>query len=839
MAREFKFLAGAFGSVRRDSKSNALQHATAGTVAATAGNIGSVFDPNRAGWDFDQSVNNALEKVIWVFRCVDAIATNAAGIKMIGRQGDPYEGKIFDLDSIIDTLLNKRANPYETSEEFRYRMVAQLLLSKRGAFIEIERDQRGNPFALHLLPPHLTEPVPGIVVDDDGNQKPVFVKEYHVSNSSRGDFSVVSAENVIWIKIRPHPQDPYLQMNPLMSAQLAIETDWLSRLYNRNFLLKDGRPALLIALAGEVSPDSAREIKQRLNGGMANVGETLAIEADGISSIDLGGTPHEAQWLQAIEGSKNDILLAFGTPESVLGNASGRTFDNADAEREGWWKDTMVPTCQRIARGLDPLTGSIDDDRYIANDFTKIDVLQRAIKAQHDKAAADFAAGLITLDDYLEVVGKQKLNVAASRVYWHPNGMIIAKDEDDADAASKIPNVNAVIAAGNQQGGGAGDGSGGNTDPTQLAAPNGGPAALQARQQQINAARQGALQGAQEAQRGFNNDFSARVQALLASSKSKKLRKPETKVLEDDDSIIEGVEVIEKAAPYEASRKQLETSVRRALDAWDVASTEFAVARLDFHKTKQYTRHWEGEQPKDFNPDMGFKALDPKKVVQVERWKADLKKAILDAATPAVARELRRVAQEMDSSGVTKVMARRGLGNPQGGSAVARVYGTTQDAEKSVRNALKPLEAIAEKAADRQAQRVMAKIKEMDASGASISEIKAAVDNMIGTRSSWKQGLSEFVSGSAIEGIRADAYSKAGPIVTKTWVTAEDPDVRPTHRKVDQTTKPNNGKFKVGKYLMSHPGDPTAGPEETANCRCWTEFEISDKYADLYDELAA
>lgn len=803
---EFKFLQGAFGQVKPRAGS-ATEHAIAGTVAAVSGSIGTVFDPSRAGWDFDQATTQALEKVIWVFRCVDAIATNFAGLKLVGRRGDPYEGQIYQLPDPIDRLLNKRSNEYETSEEFRYRLMSQLLLSKRGAFIEIERDQRGDPFRLHLLPPHLTEPVP----DPDE-----FVKEFRVTRVEGGGWDVVAKENVIWIKVRPHPSDPYLQMNPLMAAQLAVETDWLARLYNRNFLLKDGRPALLVAITGQLGRDTAKEMKGRLNGGVMMAGETIVVEADGLQTVDLGGTPHEAQWLEAISGAKADILLAFGTPESVLGNASGRTFDNADAEREGWWKDTNVPLFNRVARGLDPLTGDPNDDNFIANDFSKVDVLQRAIKAIHDKAAADFAAGLMPLDEYLEIVGKPKLNVPGARVHFLPNGLIVGKDDNDVKAASELPNLLAAQQAGGQQP---------QTDPSA-------------------SAQAGALAGAQEGARQFNNEFAARIQRLLAGKSRKKpgtdLEVKRDRYLEDDDDLIEGVVVQEgKAAPYETDRRRLESELHRALLAWDQKQIEVITGRLSHSNILRYTRHWQGEPYQGFDPRRGFKALDPSKVVQVDRWKEDLKRDLAAFAVPATNRELRRVAQEMHASGITKVMAARGLGGSQTGGSVSRVFGDTETAEKAVADVLGPLNAIVDAAADRQAQRVTKRIREMDAAGSTISEIKAEVQQMIGTQSSWKQGLSEYLAGSAIEGIRAATYAKAGPIVKKIWVTVGDEHTRPTHRKVDQVEKPNNGKFKVGRYLMSHPGDPKAGPEETANCRCWTEFEIADKYADLYDELAA
>jgi HK97 family phage portal protein len=798
---ELKFLR---GDARKPSvgSGRGIAHAIAGTNAQHGGAMSSVFDQSRGGWDFEAAISNALERVIWVFRCVDAIASNSSRLKLIGRKGDPYEGEIFDLDDTLNRLLNRRANSYETAAEFRYRMAAQLLLSKRGAFIEVVRNNGSEIDSLHLLPPHKVEPIP------DARK---FVSGYKVMKEGGSDFDKLEPENVIWIKARPHPLDPYSQMTPLMAAQLAVDTDYLARLYNRNFLINDGRPALLIALQGEVGSDTAREIVQRFNGGGVQAGRTTVLEADGLSTVDLGATPHEVQWMEGIRGAKDDILLAFGTPESVLGNASGRTYDNADAEREGWWKDTVQPFTDGIARGLDPLTGDPNDDDYIANDYSKVDVLQRAIKERQTKASEDFAQGRMTLDDYLETVGRERLNIPASRVHLLPSGLIVGKDDADVQAVSQLPMLGTPQQPANNE----------------------------------ETARRGALRGSQEGVRAFNNEFSARVQRLMAErsgkEEPKQIEAKDDRYLEDDDDIIEGREVVAsnvKRAPYEAERQMLEAALEKVIDDWSAEQLDSFGVRLGLASTLRYTRHWQGEQ-KDLKPHLGLKALDPNKVVQLAKWKRELVRDLTAAAIPSVKREARRVAQEMDVSGITAVMAKRGtLQNPQGRSALSKVYGTATDAEKAVTDVLGPLSQVIEQAAERQSKRVMQKIKEMDAAGASLPQIKAEIQKMIGERSSWRQGLATFVSTSAIEGISAKTYGMAGAIVKKVWVTTDDEHTRPSHRKLDGTARGVQAKFRVGGYWMSYPGDPSGGPEETANCRCWLEHEISERYADVYDEVA-
>lgn len=427
---EFKFLPNLFRR-RRAKENSPIAHAISGSAAATAGMYGSVFSTGSGGWDVQRAVNEGLERVLWVFRCCDVIAGNQSKLTMLLREGDPDEGRT-KHDDRVHRLLNRRPNIHETAQDFRYRLSIQLLLSKRGAFIEVVPDRFGRPKALELLPPHLVEPIP---------DAETFVSGYRLLNQVSLEEVILPKERVIWVRLKPHPIDPYLQLTPLTAAGLIVDGDWLARLFNRNFLLNDGRPGMLVAIRGHLNQIDAEEIKRRFNGGPTNAGRTTVVEADDVNAQDMSGTPRDMQYLEMLRGSKEDILLAFGVPESIIGNASGRTYDNADAEKEIFWEETMVPHCDALCRGLDPMTGDVNDDIFVCMDYDEVDVLQRRKRARHDKLLDELKEGVITIDDYMVGVGRKAWNVPGTRVLYLPNGIIVGKTKEDTEAAAKLPIV--------------------------------------------------------------------------------------------------------------------------------------------------------------------------------------------------------------------------------------------------------------------------------------------------------------------------------------------------------------------------------------------------------------
>lgn len=62
----------------------------------------------------------------------------------------------------------------------------------------------------------------------------------------------------------------------------------------------------------------------------------------------------------------------------------------------------------------------------------------------------------------------------------------------------------------------------------------------------------------------------------------------------------------------------------------------------------------------------------------------------------------------------------------------------------------------------------------------------------------------------------------------KTWNTVGDGKVRPTHADVDGTTVGKDESFSVGGEDLDFPGSPEGSDAETAGCRCWLTWTLTN-----------
>ena len=390
------------------------------------------FNPSFAGkpysdaWDIERAYREGVQKVTWVFRCIDAIAGNQARLPIVLKKDNSPQGAIVGKsDSLLD-ILNSKSNNGENSFIFRYRLSAQLLMSSRGVFIEKVRGRDGRVVALHLLPAQHTRPIP---------HPKTFVSGYEV-DMKNGVKHILKPDDVIWVR-RPHPLDPYLSITPMESAGVAIEIENLAKLYNRNYLLNDGRPGGLLVVRGEMEDDDKDELRNRFRGNLSRTGATTVISSeDGVDFVDTSASPRDAAYTQMRQITKEEILSAFGVPESAIGNAAGRTFSNAGEELRVFWMETMLPHLDSLARALDDL----DDKYYVDFDTSSVPILIIAKQERVRYLMDEFQQGLISVNEYRDGTGKKKVDSdLADSLLQNPNQTPIANTEKPFKPEEQLP----------------------------------------------------------------------------------------------------------------------------------------------------------------------------------------------------------------------------------------------------------------------------------------------------------------------------------------------------------------------------------------------------------------
>ena len=238
------------------------------------------------------------------------------------------------------------------------------------------------------------------------------------------------------------------------------------------------------------------------------------------------------------------------------------------------------------------------------------------------------------------------------------------------------------------------------------------------------------------------------------------------------------------------------------------------IERIGGVKVRKNTRHWEGEP--------GTKALDSIYVVAPEQWADDLVESMSGLFEAIAEKEALKAARLMEKHGVLQRLIDEGLAFPGGRTPLDKLVGGSGLGRRSVLGyPVSVVEDMIRKSALRQSQKVADKITQMDRDGASMDEIKKEVRKMIGSRSSWKRGLSVAAATSIMEGARNAVYAQGGKYVKRMWRTMHDERVRPSHRAAYDQVRSAGKPFKIGNAYLMYPGDPTGPIEETANCRCW------------------
>lgn len=337
---------------RGDTQIVRVRESRAPKAATLATTFQAPGQPIIADVDAESAVRLNYILNVYVYRCVQVISQAIAGSPFRAGKNKEDKGNWRDKAPLAQLLGPSPGAPNENISARRLWQwtVAQYLITGRWGWeidgsVPKDRLGKGRVDGLYPLPAHLLEPIPsnGGTSYFDG----------FIFGRRTGKPRKLAAQQVVY-DWRPSQLDFRQPESAIQAARLDIQVAIMQDRYDYAFLRNDARPAAVIVHEEFADPKEKEAFKQQFLSdyrGPQNAGKPIFIEASpGDEDIAktfhvevLGLSQRDAEFIARYENKIRSICVAFGTPLSILGDSSKRTFTNADQEHRNWWEGTVLP----------------------------------------------------------------------------------------------------------------------------------------------------------------------------------------------------------------------------------------------------------------------------------------------------------------------------------------------------------------------------------------------------------------------------------------------------------------------------------------------------------------
>lgn len=367
--------------------------------------------PQVPEWDAAAAIKRGQQGQSYVHRAVEAPAEAIAGrMFRAGRvqparpsdQGEPIECRLAQLLGPPPG----GPNPNLSARELIRWTIISYLVTGRAAW-EIETAPSGAIAALWPLPANELRAIPSD--GGDGYWKRFEYGSPHEPTKLR-------PENVFywWRQSQHDPREPE---SPLRAAGLPASILIAAERYLYAFLENGAVPAAVVTTTAFPDDESRQAFRRQWGGrfqGPTNAGRVAFNEAEGYEDGDvsnavsvevLGASNKDAQLLELHGAARDQVLEAFGTPRSAVGDASGKTFANAEAELKVWWRSRLVPLAADLAGAINMQLAPRLGGEVGWFDLSDVPELKDHQPLDATAAATLVGAGIITPDEARQPFG--------------------------------------------------------------------------------------------------------------------------------------------------------------------------------------------------------------------------------------------------------------------------------------------------------------------------------------------------------------------------------------------------------------------------------------------------
>lgn len=316
-----------------------------------------------------------------VFACITRIASDIAKMRFKLMAETPKNSGIYtEVSSPAFTPVLSKPNGYQTHIDFKECWITSKLRTG-NTFVLKQRDNRGVVVAMYVLDPLRVQPL----IAYDGS---IF---YQLSM----DFLSELLEPTVTVPASEIIHDrmnclfhPLVGVSPLFACALQAGLGLEIERNSGRFFANGAKISGTITVPGSISDEKAAELKKKFNDGYTgkNAGN-VAVLADGLKFTPLTMTSTDAQLIDQLKFTDNQVCTAFHVPPYKVGVGTMPSYDNIEALNQQYASECLQINIEKmealLVDGLnaDPYDICLDQDSLLRMDTrTLIETLSESVK---------------------------------------------------------------------------------------------------------------------------------------------------------------------------------------------------------------------------------------------------------------------------------------------------------------------------------------------------------------------------------------------------------------------------------------------------------------------------
>lgn len=314
----------------------------------------TIFDQYSGAWQQDVSLDQpSILRYSAVFRCIALIAGDIAKLQPELKQQDA-DGVWLPTTNPAYSPVLRRPNLFQTWLEFISYWIISLLV-QGNTYVLKRRDGAGRVVGMTVLDPTGVTPL----VSPSGDVFYRFGGTDWLAGIVDQEIPAIPASEII--------HDKYLCLNhplignsPLQVAGAAATAGIKIAQNVAKFFTNQALPAGVIESPEDISQEQAQELKTAWQGYTGDSAGKVAILENGLKFTPLSVKFVDAQMLETLRFTQEQVCQAFGVPAWKLGVGVMPASGNAEISERGYYQQTLQIRIESIEALLDHGLGLTD-----------------------------------------------------------------------------------------------------------------------------------------------------------------------------------------------------------------------------------------------------------------------------------------------------------------------------------------------------------------------------------------------------------------------------------------------------------------------------------------------